>query len=353
MGFISGIIKESFFLLNRMSPYLLFGFLVAGILHMFINTETIGRHLGKSTFYSVVKASVFGVPLPLCSCGVLPAAVSLRKQGASKGAILSFLISTPTTGVDSILATYSLMGGFFTAFRVLASLCAGIFSGVLANLFLKEEGDFSGEEEEECRLCGVSGAHEHPLSHKIGGLFRYSFGELLGDAGLWIITGVIIGGAITYFLPEEFINTYLGTGWKAMFVMLLVGIPMYVCGTGSIPIAVALMLKGMNPGAAFVFLLAGPATNTVGMTIVSRQMGRKALYIYITSIVFSSMALGFLLDFLWRSYNREGLRRILEHQELIPGWAGVAASAVLLALIAAAVLRKNISGLNSGKGGTR
>ena len=343
MDFIGGIIRESYFLLNEMSPYLLFGFLVAGLLHVFINTETVGRHLGKSTFFSVVKAALFGMPLPLCSCGVLPAAVSLRKQGASKGAILSFLISTPTTGVDSIFATYSLMGGFFTVFRVIASIGAGIFSGVLGNLFLKEDTPRPQEKEEKCKFCEEEGEHEHAFNSKLKGMFGYAFGELLGDVGGWLILGVVIGGVIAYLMPEEFIHTYLGSGWKAMVVMLIVGAPMYVCATGSIPIAVALMMKGMNPGAAFVFLLAGPATNAVGMTIVSKQMGRKALFIYLVSIAISSIFLGVLLDVIWNTFNKDGIKRIMEHYGVMPDWVGIAASVVLVFLIVYAMVRKTVS----------
>ncbi|MGB2601739.1 MAG: SO_0444 family Cu/Zn efflux transporter [Candidatus Omnitrophota bacterium] len=343
MDFIAGIIKESYFLLKEMSPYLLFGFLVAGVLHVFINTETVGRHLGKSSFFSVVKAALFGMPLPLCSCGVLPAAVSLRKQGASKGAILSFLISTPTTGVDSIFATYSLMGGFFTAFRVIASLGAGIFSGVLANLFLKEDPVKPQEKEEKCKICDKDDEHDHAFNSKIKGMFSYAFGELLSDVGSWLILGVVIGGVIAYLMPEEFIHTYLGSGWKAMVVMFIVGAPMYVCATGSIPIAVALMMKGMNPGAAFVFLLAGPATNAVGMTIVSKQMGKKALFIYLISIAISSIVLGLLLDVIWNTFNKDGLNRIMEHYNIMPDWVGVTGSVVLLLLIGYTMVQKVIS----------
>jgi uncharacterized membrane protein YraQ (UPF0718 family) len=343
MDLITGIIKEAYFLLNKMSPYLLFGYLFAGILHAFINTETVGRHLGSRSFLSVIKASLFGIPLPLCSCGVLPAAVSLRKQGASKGAILSFLISTPTTGVDSIFATYSLLGGFFTVYRVIASFIAGVFSGTLANLFLDEKPGEGREEEKKCKFCDEPAPHDHTTIHRIKGMFSYAFGELLEDSGSWIIMGVLIGGLISYFLPAEFIHTYLGAGWKAMVVMLIVGIPMYVCASGSIPIAVALMLKGMNPGAAFVFLLAGPATNAVGMTVVSKQMGKKALAIYLSSIAVSSLALGALLDVIWNIFNKEGLKRMMEHQGAMPDWVGIASSIILVSLIFYAMFKARLT----------
>ena len=335
MQTLLGIIKESYFLLNKMSPYLLFGFLFAGVIHIFMDTETVGRHLGKSSVLSVVKASLFGIPLPLCSCGVLPAAMSLRREGASKGAILSFLISTPTTGIDSILATFSLMGGFFAAYRVVASFVAGVVSGVLANILLPEEDNASDSprETKPCPHCAREEEHAHTLAERVKGVFTYAFGELLSDIGEWLLIGILVGGAISYFIPESFIQNYLGSGWKAMVIMLLVGAPMYVCATGSIPIAAALMLKGMNPGAAFVFLLAGPATNAVGMTVVSKQMGKKALAIYLFSIAASSILLGLLLDRLWGIFNVGDITHVMHEGGILPGWVEVSCSAVLLVLI--------------------
>jgi len=331
---IIGILKESYFLLNRMSPYLLFGFFFAGILHIFLDAGTVSRHLGKSSFSSVLKASLFGVPLPLCSCSVIPTAMSLRREGASRGAILSFFISTPTTGVDSIFATYSLLGGLFTLYRVVASFATGVLAGILANFMIKEERPEPEAEARKCKLCGAEGEHIHSILQRIKGALGYAFGDLVADSGVPLLAGVVIGGAITYFLPEGFIGTYLGSGIKAMFIMLLVGIPMYVCATASIPIAAALILKGMNPGAAFVFLVAGPATNIVTMTVVSRNLGHRALGIYLGSIAFSSMALGLALDKIYMHFYRgQIVHIILRGREAIPGFMGATASIVLIALI--------------------
>ncbi len=334
MSILTGILKESYLLFNRMSPYLLFGFFFAGILHIFIDAETVRRHLGRSSFFSVIKASLFGIPLPLCSCSVIPAAVSLRREGASRGSVLSFLISTPTTGVDSILATYSLLGGLFTVYRVIASFVTGVLSGIAANFLIKEEFPGTPGGMRACKLCHDEKAHSHGALRKIKGVFSYAFIDLLEDTGAPLVIGVLIGGIIAYFLPEGFIETYLGSGLTAMFVMLLVGIPMYVCATASIPIAAAFMLKGMNPGAAFVFLVAGPATNVVTMMFVAKSMGRKALAIYLGSIAFSSIALGLLLDRVYMYfYEAELVRYILPHREIVPGPVGTAASVILIALI--------------------
>jgi uncharacterized membrane protein YraQ (UPF0718 family) len=330
---ITGIIKESYFLLIKMAPYLLFGYLFAGLIHIFINQEMVSKHLGKSNIFSVIKASLFGIPLPLCSCGVIPAAMSLRKEGASRGAVLSFLISTPTTGVDSIFATYSLMGGLFTIYRIIASFVTGVLSGIGANLLIKEP-MAPQEEKSKCKLCPEEHEHVHPVSHKLKGGFTYAFGDLLSDTGGPLLLGLLVGGVLTYFLPGDFISRYLGSGIMAMFVMLVVGTPMYVCATASIPIAAALILKGINPGAAFVFLVAGPATNVVTMTVVAKSLGKGALAIYLGSIAFSSIALGLLLDKIYvYFYQGEAVRTMLPHRELLPPWLEIGASIVLVTLI--------------------
>ena len=341
MNVITGIFKEAYLLFNKMSPYLLFGFLFAGILHIFIDTKMISNNLGKNTFASIIKASLFGIPLPLCSCSVIPAAMSLRKEGASRGSVLSFFISTPTTGVDSIFATYSLLGGLFTVYRVIASFVTGVLAGTLANIFIKEEPSETAKKEEECKLCHANEKHMHSTSQKIKGVFTYAFGDLLNDTGLPLLGGIIIGGIIAYFLPASFIETYLGSGVSAMFIMLLVGIPMYVCATASIPIAVALIFKGMNPGAAFVFLVAGPATNIVTMMVISKNMGLKSLVIYLGSIVVCSISLGFLLDKIFMYfYKTDIIKSLIHHRELVPASLGLVSSVVLFLLILYNLLQK-------------
>ena len=334
MNTVAGILKEAYFLLEKMSPYLLFGYLFAGILHVFVKTETVSRHLGKSNFLSVMKASLSGIPLPLCSCSVIPAAMSLRKEGASKGAVLAFLISTPTTGVDSIFATYSLLGGLFTVYRIIASFVTGLLAGTAANVLIRGDRPLPPDDTSECKLCDAEGMHAHSVAQKIKGVFVYAFGDLLKDSGVSLLAGIVIGGVISYFLPEEFIRTYLGSGVKAMFIMLIAGIPMYVCATASIPIAAALMLKGMDPGAALVFLIAGPATNIVTMTVVAREMGKRALVIYLSSIAFCSIMLGLLMDTVYALFGRpDSIGYMIHQRAFIPNWLATLSSVVLVALI--------------------
>jgi len=344
MEIIIGILKESYYLLNKMSVYLLFGFFVAGILHIFIKPGMIAAHLGKNNLASVIKAALFGIPLPLCSCGVLPAALSLRKEGASRGAVLSFLISTPTTGIDSIFATYALLGGLFTAYRVIASFIAGTLAGITSNLFFRHEKsrEIKAQENDTCKVCKDSSCkpEHHSFGERIKGVFSYGFGTILKDVGSWIIIGIFVGGVISYFMPPEFIEKYIGTGWQSMFIMLVAGIPMYVCASGSLPITLALLLKGLNPGAAFVFLLTGPATNSVALTVISKELGKATAAIFLFSIIVSSLGLGYLLNIIYKYLNINLARELMHHTKVFPAWLEYSASSLLVLLIILSLFRK-------------
>jgi len=344
MSIILDLLRESIDLLNKMSAYLLFGFVFAGILHVFIDTKTIARHLGYNKLSSVVKASLFGVPLPLCSCGVIPATIQLKKDGASRGAILSFLISTPTTGIDSIFATYALLGPIFTVYRVVASFLSGIFAGVLANIFFRKEPPVVVRSEREvCKDCG----QDHnplmalPFRSKVKSVFTYSFGTLLGESGLWILLGIFIGGAVSYFIPSEFVENYLGSAWISMFIMLLVGIPMYICSSGSVPIVAAFIIKGMNPAAAFVFLLAGPATNSVALTVIAKELGKKTTIIFLGAVIFCALFFGLILNFLFDFFNIDLSAQLLQVQNLVPAYLEYLASFVLVLLIVLNLFKKS------------
>jgi uncharacterized membrane protein YraQ (UPF0718 family) len=217
------ILQESLNLWLAVAPYLLLGMFIAGVLHAFLGEHFIGRHLGDGGFISILKATLFGIPLPLCSCGVIPVAASLKKEGASKSAVLSFLVSTPTTGVDSILATYSLMGPLFALFRPLAAFVSGIAIGGFNRLFQPE--------------TEKTGGHLHPpipSRFKVKEVFRYGFIELAEDIGKWVLLGVVAGGFLTVAIPDGLFSRYLAVSFLDFFIMLLLAIPLYVCATGSI-----------------------------------------------------------------------------------------------------------------------
>jgi hypothetical protein len=305
--------NEVIHLINEMSPYLLLGFFIAGMMHAFIPQKYYSRFLSKPNFKSVLYATLFGIPLPLCSCGVIPTAMSLRKEGASKGAATAFLIATPQTGVDSIIATSSLMGWPFAILRPFAALITAIFGGSMVNTFNSETSASSPTPTIENKHCCCNHEHEHEhhehehehehhehhsqkFSDKIKSALKYGFYDMMEDIGKWLVVGLVIAGLITVFVPAEAMSVFRGNTILSMLLVLVIAIPMYVCATGSIPIAVALILKGLTPGAGLVLLMAGPACNMASMLVVRKVLGTKTLLIYLASIIVGSIAFGVLID---------------------------------------------------------
>ena len=302
LDIITGVLQASWLLLIEAAPYVLFGFLAAGLLKSFVAEDFVAKHLGHSNFGSVFKASLFGVPLPLCSCGVIPAAIGLRKHGASNGASAAFLISTPESGIDSIAITYALLDPIMTVVRPLAAFFTATVTGLGINLLPAEQ--ISREkpaEEQYSDSCG-SGCCEkdHPspqnLRQKLEGGLRFAFGDLLGDIGKWLLIGILISGIISYVVPASFFERYLGGEYSSLLAMLLIGVPLYICASASTPIAAALVLKGLSPGAALVFLLAGPATNAATLTVIGRFWGKRVTAIYLAAIACCSLLAGWLVN---------------------------------------------------------
>lgn len=296
MELIIKFLKESISLWLEVSPYLLLGMMIAGFLHVFLGKDLISRHLGKGGIGSIIKATVFGVPLPVCSCGVIPLASSISKDGAHKSSVLSFLVSTPTTGVDSIAATYALMGPLFAIFRPLAAFISGITLGIIDYFF---EG-----KKEQTKIIPKHSHHESVHTFKAKEFFRYAFLEIPQDIGKWLLLGTVIGGAIATFIPKELFAQYFSYPFDFV-IALVVGIPLYVCATGSIPIAVSLLYKGFSPGAALVFLIAGPATNAITLSFVRAKLGKKSFYIYLLSIIVVAAALGFAFNYIWAILGKD------------------------------------------------
>ncbi len=289
-------------LFGEMAPYLTLGFVLAGLLHAFVPKEAVVRHLGKESIGSVIKATMIGVPMPLCSCGVVPTAVGLLKRGASRAAVVAFLISTPQTGIDSIAVTYGFFGWVFAIFRPVAAFLSGILGGI-ATLFVKSDKGMEshwlkyhvpGEDAlEQEKSGGVRGA-----SRKLAQGMRFAFVELLGDIAFWLVIGLVVATLIAMVIPDDFFGDKLARGLPQMLVMMAIGIPLYVCSTASVPIAAVLMMKGITAGAAFVFLVTGPATNAATMLIIGRVMGWRVLAVYLGSIIVLALSFGFGLDWL-------------------------------------------------------
>ena len=291
--------KEVLSLINEMSPYLLLGFFFAGVMHAFIPGMVYNRYLGGKGFKSVFYGALFGIPLPLCSCGVLPTAMSLRKQGASKGATASFLISTPETGVDSIIATYSVLGLPFAVIRPVAAFCNAIMGGWLINKFGDKDEVVPVDASAKTCCCHhkQEETHHEGFLGKMREALRFGFVEMIEDIGKWLVIGLVIAGLITVFVPDEFFALFRGNTQLSMLLVLCIAIPMYICATGSIPIAVALMMKGLTPGAALVLLMAGPACNMASILVINKTLGRKSLVLYLVSIITMAILWGHVVDY--------------------------------------------------------
>ncbi|HPS52103.1 MAG TPA: permease, partial [Phycisphaerae bacterium] len=280
--------------LEQMSPYLLFGFILAGIIRVLLPVKWIERHLGGEGFWASLKSSAIGVPLPVCSCGVIPLAASLRKHGAGAGPTTAFLISTPQTGVDSILATWAMLGPVFTIFRVAAALLSGLLGGWAVSLLVRTSTT-------DVKNHTTDNNHDDELPKtvkgKISEAVRFAFVTLPGDLAGALMVGLIISGLISALIPDKFFAQHLSSLPLQMLLMLAMGIPMYVCSTASIPIAAALVLSaGISPGAALVFLMSGPATNAATITIITRMLGWRAMITYLASVAVTSIGAGILMD---------------------------------------------------------
>lgn len=287
-----------------MGIYILFGLLAAGVLHQLISEEWIKKHLGSDTHGSVYKAALFGTPLPLCSCSVIPFAASLRRNGASRGATLSFLISTPITGIDSILATFGMFGWVFTLYRVFTSVVIAITAGILMNIFGPKEVTKKGFSFTATapKVTSIS-KPEAKKPFSVASVFRYGFITLLGSFSKALFWGLLIGAFISAAIPSNLHDLFNDNRILGYLIAVAIASPMYVCATASLPIAASLIIAGVSPGAAFIFLSAGPATNTVTMGVVKSMLGTRALGIYLSVIAIGSVAFGASIDVLFEALS--------------------------------------------------
>ena len=290
-----------FELLNAMAIYILIGIIFAGVLKQIIPEDFVSKHLGDGNFSSVFKASLLGIPMPLCSCSVIPFANSLKKEGASKGAVQSFLISTPITGADSIMATYGFFGWVFTIYRVISSFIIAIVAGILQNI-VDNKFEKNKEVKEESHCCCTSSCSsskddtQTKKAFNIKEVFDYAFNTIFKDFAKPLLFGLLLGAVFTTFLPKEYASAVFENQFLSYGLILLISIPLYVCATASLPIAASLMMTGLSGGAAFIFLSAGPATNSVTMSVIYKSLGKSALLIYLGTIAILSLLFGYIFD---------------------------------------------------------
>ena len=335
--FALSFIAESWLVLGQMAAYLLAGFLVAGVLSVCISPDWVARHLGRKGVRPVFAASLFGVPLPLCSCGVIPVSASIRRHGASRAATSAFLLSTPQTGVDSIAVTYALLGPVFAVFRPIVALVTGVVGGLLVQWFGDSDGvdehaaHADGDEPAGCTdACCQSEKHSSAIVRAL----HYGFVILPRDIGQALLLGILIAGTIAALVTEKQLEAYVGAGFFSILLMMVAGVPLYVCATASVPIAAGLIHMGASPGAALAFLIAGPATNAAALTTIWRLLGRRTALIYLFTVAASALGGGLLLD--WLVPVMESAPPQLEthvHAVAEGGWLAHASAVVLLIVL--------------------
>jgi len=358
MSLIVLVLQESWHLLLEASVYILFGMLVGGLLKVFLSPSFVADHLGQGRFTSVIKAALFGIPIPLCSCGVLPAAASLKKQGANNGATTAFLISTPESGVDSIAITYALLDPIMTVARPVSAFFTAVAAGITENLMqTQRDEDWKRIVDKSCPIDNCCDGNEcppeehakhHSFAEKLWSGLKFAVDDLWGDLAGWFFAGLLFAGIIAALIPEELMTRYLGGGIHSMLIMLLVGIPMYICATASTPVAAALILKGVSPGAALVFLLVGPATNVTSLSVLFGLLGRRATVIYLVMLSLFAVISGLVLDAVYLGFGISAMAIAGQAGEVIPEWLQLA-GAVMVVLLSVKPLYRFLKNVLSGK----
>ncbi len=299
-----------------LAPWLFLGAVVSGIIHVVLPGDFVQRHLtGRG---SVLKAVALGIPLPLCSCGVIPAGLGLKKDGASDGASVGFIISTPQTGVDSVLVAAGFLGWPFALFKVVAAAMTGFLGGWLTERFGGEPIPWTDKSDAE------SSQHAHGWRDAV------EHGEdLIRSIWGWLVLGVLVSAAITTWIPAEGFSTI--TGWGpivTLLTVLMISLPLYVCATASVPIAASLVAGGFPSGAALVFLMAGPATNVATIGTIQRAFGKRILALYLGTIIVGSVGLGLLFDSMFSTTSSSTIAH--EHHD---AWWAVASAGFLSLLL--------------------
>ncbi len=330
-------IYEFWLVIQLAAPYLLIGFLIGGIIHTFVAAEQIVSLVGKRDWKSVLMASICGIPLPLCSCSVLPMAATLRKKGASRGGTTSFLISTPETGVDSIALTYGLMDLTMTILRPLAAFVTALAAGITVNRWGERGNDEQENSSSEEMTC--CGCEDEPVADSTRKqvwwreTFRYAFVDLIDDLAYWLVLGFILSAIISAWIPDWIFSGWVGQGFTSLLIMLAVSMPMYICATASTPVAAMMIAKGLSPGAALVFLLAGPATNISSIPLLTKVLGRRSTLLYLVAIIVISILIGASLNWYCQYFQISLDMNVGEAQTEELGWINTLSGILLLVLL--------------------
>ncbi len=284
------------------APFLMLGMIISGFIHVFISTDRIKKAMGGKGLSGILKSSILGIPLPLCSCAVIPTAATLKKNGASNSATSAFLISTPESGVDSIAMTYGMMDLPMTIIRPVAAFLSAFTAGVLQMFFNKDEIVVDQEQKSCCSKSGNKSLKDKPtLLTKIKAMFRFALIELMDDFAFWLSLGLVAGAIIGFVVPDNFFDGL--NGITGRIAILAIGVPLYICASATTPIAASLVMKGMSPGMALMILLVGPATNISNILVIGKYIGKKGVVINVIAIVVVALIMSFVTDYIYQSFS--------------------------------------------------
>ena len=331
------------------APWLLFGLVTAGVIKAWVPERGIKRWVGGKGLGSTLRAALIGAPLPICCCGVLPAAVGLRRAGASRQATISFMVSTPETGVDSVAVTYALLGPFFAIARPIAAVVSAVCTGLLAGF--ADEPERVHTDDSICGCCSAS--QENTVSVAAvpvdPGRFRrmtdgigYALTDIMDDIAPWLGVGLVVAGVVATYVPQHALAEW-GNGPFAMGAMLLIGIPMYTCATASTPLAASFLMAGVSPGAVMVFLLAGPATNVATLAVVRKEMGTRTMALYLLGICTTSVAAGLAINALAGLLAIDVTAEMAAGGEFVPRWLAGAAGAALALVVGVRLFQRGVA----------
>jgi len=332
--------------------FFLFGLVAAGLITAFVRRSTMRRTLGGRGFKPVVKASLLGIPMPLCSCSVVPMAVSLRRQGVSRGATVSFLVSTPETDVDSIAVTYALLGPLMAIVRPVAATLTAMAAGAIEVLLDRGDGAEAVGGPDACNVCEAdeSDGHAHGFRERLRRAFEYAFGPLFGDIIGWMLVGLVLASLVGAFMSPEWVQRTFASSGLQILAMLAVSVPLYVCATASTPVAASLIASGFSPGAALVLLLAGPATNVGTILMTWRFLGRRSALVYVAVIVVVSGLFGLALDAAIGAFAVDPKTLVGTATDALPAPVMIGAAVVLAALTLVHYARLAARRLARGRG---
>lgn len=337
---MTALLNTFWYILSESAIFILVGFVLAGALDLVLSKQRLTRFIRGAKARAVVLATLIGIPLPLCSCSVLPTALTLRRRGSSKGATLAFLIATPETSVTSILLTYALLGPFLAIYRPIAATVTAIVAGLVETMFERAAPDAAPapppQMEEAaspdacCATCNDQDpAHDHSGSTTFTGAMRFALVDLFDDVFGWMLVGILFAAALQVFVPPETLQTALGGPLQSMLLMVLIGVPLYVCAEASTPIAAVMIAQGVSPGAALVFLLVGPATNIGSLGALRKELGLRTIVVYLASIIVVAMFMGSLLSNTLATSNFTVQANAM-NEALLPGWLKTAGAVAFL-----------------------